>query len=484
MKTTTLPLLAALTGAALAVPATAQATLTDLSGHGTPIGLSADGKLAAFSDWQNNQAVLWDAVNGFVPVAVGASEITGLARGGDYLVGTVNDQISGNRFAARWESAGGWEILWAPLGAVGCGSSYSEGMCISHDGKVVGMQYLQNCSERLGASWWEDLGGAHLTHNPPPPSPDAMPLSVSGDGRIMGGWRATPVGFTRQAAVWFVVDELLLDPGQQGEVLALNHDGTVAVGTSRKDAFYWSLTGGTQFLGLSSASPWPNESAEATAVSDDGRTIVGQHGFNPFGGFNAAFHWTADDGVRKLNDVLDDHGVAFNGGEDVWEAYAISSDGNSILFGVVPLGGGLETWHVELPSPGPLLRTDTDSISVLAGGAQTMTLDAGLQNAGNLYLLVGSSTGPYPGLDVAGLHVPLNWDAYSNFTFEFANRAIANSFNFLDGNGHSVAQFSLLPNTDPSLAGIDLWHAYSVADVNNDYAPVGVSNPTLLRTTP
>lgn len=106
--------------------------------------------------------------------------------------------------------------------------------------------------------------------------------------------------------------------------------------------------------------------------------------------------------------------------------------------------------------------TSTSTISLGAGGQQIMTLDAGAANAGKFYWIFGSATGTSPGLDFGGgIVLPLNFDAYFNFTLTKPFAGIYNSFvgqlNILGG---GLAALTLPPGVDPSLAGLTLDHAY------------------------
>jgi len=58
----------------------------------------------------------------------------------------------------------------------------------------------------------------------------------------------------------------------------------------------------------------------------------------------------------------------------------------------------------------------TGSISLAAGGSQTLFLSPCRASAGDLYFVLGSATGTSPGQAVNGLVLPLNFDAYHLFT--------------------------------------------------------------------
>ncbi len=111
------------------------------------------------------------------------------------------------------------------------------------------------------------------------------------------------------------------------------------------------------------------------------------------------------------------------------------------------------------------LEADVASISVGAGGAQQLTLDAGGTFAGDLYLVMGSLSGTSPGFPVGAHVLPLNPDPYFRFTLLHPNTPpLLSSFGLLDAGGRAAASFSLAAGSDPALVGLTLDHAYAVVD--------------------
>jgi len=111
------------------------------------------------------------------------------------------------------------------------------------------------------------------------------------------------------------------------------------------------------------------------------------------------------------------------------------------------------------------LSADTGSLSLSAGGTQAFTLDAGLDRAGDVYWIFGSATGTSPGTDLGGgLTLPLNFDPYFALTLGSPFAAPFSGFlGVLDGSGEASAALLLPPASDPSLAGLELHHAYVTA---------------------
>ena len=114
------------------------------------------------------------------------------------------------------------------------------------------------------------------------------------------------------------------------------------------------------------------------------------------------------------------------------------------------------------------LQTDVPTLSVTNPGTQTLTIDAGVPNAGRQYFLVGSISGTSPGQFVLpGITIPLNFDFYTTFTFANPNTSLlSNNMGTLNGSGQATATFNL-PNTgNPGLVGLVIHHAYVLLPVD------------------
>jgi len=127
------------------------------------------------------------------------------------------------------------------------------------------------------------------------------------------------------------------------------------------------------------------------------------------------------------------------------------------------------------------LFVDTATLSISAGGAQTLTLDAGSAYELDLYLLLGSASGTSPGISVDSFVLPLNIpDAYFSYTLLSPNTGLlASSLGILGSGGTATASFHIPAGLAPaSLVGVTLNHAYLVFD--NSAAVVLASNPAPL----
>lgn len=108
------------------------------------------------------------------------------------------------------------------------------------------------------------------------------------------------------------------------------------------------------------------------------------------------------------------------------------------------------------------LVADVESISLAAGGTQTLRMAFGPDAADRTYLVLGSLNGTTPGLTFAlWLTVPLNPDDYFVYTLLHPNNAapLEASLGLLDPFGTGEARVRIQPGTSSALAGLELNHA-------------------------
>ncbi len=176
-------------------------------------------------------------------------------------------------------------------------------------------------------------------------------------------------------------------------------------------------------------------------------------------------------------------GVAWNGSPEVLVTGTLTApftpgtyslQAVNVLANVIVQGedGTGEFWAVELAGEGQIdnlvinvaevLSADVSSVSLLAGGDQNWTLDAGLANGGRNYWVFGSFGGTSPGTPFGLVALPLNTpDAWFNFTLTHPNMPpLVDSFGTLSGTGTANAKISIPPASNPGLAGLTVNHAY------------------------
>jgi hypothetical protein len=126
-----------------------------------------------------------------------------------------------------------------------------------------------------------------------------------------------------------------------------------------------------------------------------------------------------------------------------------------------------------------LMSADKHTLSIANAEKQTMTL---FGKPSSFYVILGSMTDTRPGLNVAGVHIPLNLigDAYFPLTLEFPNGPfLANSVAQFDATGRSTAAFLSSPLMT-ELIGLRFDHAYvQIGGLLIDQA----SNPVVLTLT-
>jgi hypothetical protein len=105
------------------------------------------------------------------------------------------------------------------------------------------------------------------------------------------------------------------------------------------------------------------------------------------------------------------------------------------------------------------LIADVDTISVASGGTQSFQLDGGLDQRGRPFILLGTTSGTLPGIDLGSVLLPLNYDGYMQLTLDSPSATLIGSIGVLDQNGHALAQLSL-PPLPVSLVGTRFNHAF------------------------
>ena len=79
----------------------------------------------------------------------------------------------------------------------------------------------------------------------------------------------------------------------------------------------------------------------------------------------------------------------------------------------------------------------------------TIRINAGSENAGRNYLLLGSASGIAPGTQMPLVHVLLNWDAVTNLIYGALNTLYFDRFmGILDANGYATAVLRVDPQSN------------------------------------
>jgi hypothetical protein len=144
----------------------------------------------------------------------------------------------------------------------------------------------------------------------------------------------------------------------------------------------------------------------------------------------------------------------------------------------------LSTWNIgDFDDPS---LTDTPGAPNLGGevlvdfgGMQTLVVDVGPAYAGDLYLVATNYTGTIPGITVAGIAIPLNYDSLIDISLQTANGAIfVDNVGTLDANGRGIAALNV-PVVPDYLAPLNLNSAAVIVDPTT-LIPILATNPVPL----
>jgi len=294
--------------------------------------------------------------------------------------------------AFRWTKEEGFQSLSEPLS----GNFAYSSRAVSGNGSII------SGDGSLGSFRWTESGGLEF----PQELESALIYDISFDGTVMVG------ALANEAILWTEQDSVIglgYLPGGSFRSLAsaVSEDGLVVVGkamsSSGLEAFRWTQTDGMIGLGDLEggnfeslaydvsidgsvvvgkgesesgfeAFRWENDvmtglgdleggifGSEAYGVSADGSVIVGQS--NSDLGIEA-FIWDEDNGMRKLQDVLENIFQLDLTGWTLQGAYGISANGLTIVGeGINPVGD-TEAWIATVPEP----------VSIMAFGYAFMVL--------------------------------------------------------------------------------------------------------------
>ncbi|MBX9789555.1 MAG: hypothetical protein K2Y37_11630 [Pirellulales bacterium] len=314
----------------------------DLSANGSVVvGLSA------------GKVFLWTHAAGIVPIGAppgtASSRATALSPTGETVAGYLN---SFDQVPLTWTGGGGYLPLGNPAG-------YANGAAndVSTAGATV-VGWSDNHSFGSEQAWrWTSANGFELLGFLPG-AVGSTANAVSANGNIIAG-RGHVVGDSGLQALLWIGDNApvglgYLPLGTTSFAEAISSDGTAVVGAglnvfSLQQAFLWT-TGSAKLTPLGSASM----QSHALAVSNSGNVVVGRAQPLPLG---SAFIWDATNGMRSLQSVLiNQYGLGPSLlGWTLTEATAISDNGKVIVGNGIDPQGHMQGWIFEVPEPAGLL---------------------------------------------------------------------------------------------------------------------------------
>lgn len=312
---------------ALAGPLAAQARFVPL-GSLTPRassarGVDADGSVVVgFSNLLNGSlAFRWSATTGMValgdfPGGGDRARATAVSADGAVVVGHASS-------TAQFEDPFRWTATtgMVSLGMLPNGLA-AEARAVDADGDVIVGSGSFTTPVPGAALRWTPAGG--LTQL----LPDATASGVDADGDVVVGHArfGSAIRAFRWTAAGGAVSLGHIPGFNSSNATAVTPDGRVVVGISGSRAFRWTAATGMVDLGSG-----PLQSGCAYGVSGDGNTIVGLSEDPNVAGGVLAVIWTPATGMISLKDHLVSLGASGLSGWDLIEANAISVDGNAIV---------------------------------------------------------------------------------------------------------------------------------------------------------
>lgn len=318
-----------------------------------PIDITPDGNTVVVQDLarqMNGDLYFYDVSTGVrsLKTQVGSPFFdfaTGVSEGGRVSALHGEPVVSG-----AWDQASGWTDIPSYF-AEGCDQNRGGAWDISVDGQtMVGFDW-NGCTPQamrytdVGGTWTtqplELLGSTFEGSENPPVNRATV---VSGNGLVAAGFAQTAL-VDRWPAVWQAngTGSLLasgVTEDTPGEILSINHDGSVMAGTWGNQGFVWD-NGTVAFMeSLPPIDPFAGTYPNAIAA---GNQLV----FGGSGG--SAFVWTAAGGMRNLQEIAVENGIDVQGVTLV-TVKAASADGTIVVGQAVNASFRSMSFVLKLPA--------------------------------------------------------------------------------------------------------------------------------------
>ena len=304
---------------------------------------------------------------------------------------------------------------------------FGSPVALDGDRFVTGAQSADfNGSFDAGIAYVFDFDGTTWTEtariSPPNVSRFPTSLDVEGDRFVAGNFGASVIGtvfvYDLIGSTWTQTQALEPADGESLDQfgISVEMDGDLLVSGSAQ-----------AFLGT----------GKVTAFQDLGAGYVDLAVFNPAG--------------AQLGDQV---GLSCSIDGNLVAAGSWFFDGNGLTD-----TGAVWTYSLD-DSLCPILAPSQGLLSLSDGGTSLLSLDADSSLAAQRFVVAGSITGTDPGFPLGAFQVPLIIDSYFQQTLTLsASNPLGNSFGSLNSAGNATTSFTILPNADPTLVGLEVKHA-------------------------
>lgn len=291
----------------------------------------------------------WTASGGMVQIgALSTGSFAGktvMSHDGAKISAVMTNPGTGNTEMSLYNVSAG---TWTNLGNIGSfsGTNASSTWGISGDGNVVvGLGWIS--AGTAHAVKWDSTGGM-VDLGSIVVGRSSRANATNGNGSVIVGWQDEANG-TRRGAKWADgVETFILDNtgNMVGEASAVSADGNTIIGQAIPNPYVWNSTTGLTYITHPNAGSFFR--GGATAVSADGNTVIGY--YRNFPGPTATgegFIWTPTGGRINLNAYATSLGINTLG-VNMSLPLAISPDGKKIAGIGLDAANAVVTFYLDV----------------------------------------------------------------------------------------------------------------------------------------
>lgn len=468
--------------------------IVHVPGSNSSLPVSGVGRVHAFELDSTNAFVESGTIEAPTPEENGRFGASTLLLTNQLVVGAPGEALAGRVHVFDRVDQNTWQFsqtLEAPLPLLG--GRFGARLRGDDDTLVIGREgadaVLSVYERNLDNSWslsailWDD-------------DEELEPLAYSFDyldGRIVAGENSGGVVvYDRVGPDWIATDLVFAQSGSSNDI-----GESVAFGSSKDEllvAMPSSPAAGVQVLARSQGGTWSvTQDLDGTGVLDPGLKIGPIESAN--GRALIGYSETFGPPIQLVLFERDSAGTWILTAELIPElvlgAFASSRTVPLAFDGVTALAAdhsadftGPESGLCVAMTVGSL-RTDVTELSLATGGTQELWIRAGDQLSGAIHVMIGSATGiaPVTSLDPAGANLRLVVDPYTSLILGNGGGPLTSWIGLLDASGRGGASLEVPAGTDPSLAGLRLFHAAILFDAST-LTVAATTNPVHLDLVP